>query len=59
MYATRLLRIWRRTSGIPLARPDLPGLPVADLRGGSEQERVVLAGLADLKRQHEARTGRS
>ena len=33
----------------------MPGLPVADLRVGSEQEHVALAWLAKLERQHQAR----
>src|SRR6266566_6908058 len=51
-----LEQVWpRHLHAVRLARPGLPGLPVADLRVGSEQEHVALAGLADLERQHEAR----
>src|SRR6516225_357493 len=51
-----LEQVWpRHLHAVRLARPGLPGLPIADLRVGSEQEHVALAGLAELERQYEAR----
>src|SRR6516225_10128763 len=51
-----LEEVWpRHLHAIRLARPGLPGLPIADLRVGSKQEHVALAGLVGLERQHKAR----